>query len=179
MELQITGRNMQVTDRLDDYVRRKSEKLTRLLPQITYARMDLTVENTRSAAHSQVAQMTIRSERGTILRAEERTADMFTSIDTVMDKMSRQIVRYKGKKQRARRAPAPPESEIIEPVDEMAQIVRSKRFTVHPMTEEEAVEQMELLGHDFFLFYHPDEDSICLLYRRKDGNYGILVPVVD
>ncbi len=107
MDLQITGRNMEVTERLDEYVRRKASRLDRYLPSIVNARMDLSVENTKSAADRQVAQLTIRNDRGTILRVEERTGDMFTSIDAVMDKMHRQIARFKGKRQRARRNAQP------------------------------------------------------------------------
>lgn len=184
MELTITGRNMEVTERLDDYVRDKASRLDRYMPSIVSARMDLSVENTKSAAHRQVAQMTIRSERGVILRAEERTGDMFSSIDAVMDKMYRQILRYKGKRQRARRAPAQPE-ELDLPIEEMesdedeGQVVRTKRFALAPMMPEEAIEQMELLGHDFFVFFNADEEGINVLYRRKDGNYGLLMPELD
>lgn len=183
MELQIIGRNMEVTDRLDDYVQLKADKLDRYMPNISSARMDLSVENTKSAADRQVAQLTIRSDRGVILRAEERTGDMFTSIDAVMDKMGRQIARYKGKRQRARReAPPedlglPPETEVFD--EEEGQVVRTKRFSVVPMVQEEAIEQMELLGHDFFVFFNADEAGINVLYCRKDGNYGLLIPELD
>jgi putative sigma-54 modulation protein len=180
MELQINGRNMELTERLDDYARRKVSKLDRYLPTIMNARMDLSYENTRSAGDSQVAQLTIRSERGVILRAEERTGDMFASIDAVMDKMYRQIARYKGKRRRSRRG-APVEemgllSEAELEEEEEREVVRVKRFQVVPMLQEEAIEQMELLGHDFFVFYNAEEDGINVLYRRKDGNYGLLIP---
>jgi putative sigma-54 modulation protein len=180
MELQINGRNMELTERLDEYVRRKVSKMDRYLPTIASARMDLSYENTRSAGDSQVAQLTIRGERGVILRAEERTGDMFASIDAVMDKMYRQIARYKGKRKRSRRgAPAEElqmlsEQELEE--EEEREIVRVKRFRVAPMMQEEAIEQMELLGHDFFVFYNADEGGINVLYRRKDENYGLLIP---
>jgi putative sigma-54 modulation protein len=141
------------------------------------------MENTKSATDRQVAQLTIRSDRGIILRAEERTGDMFASIDAVMDKMSRQIARYKGKRQKSRRE-APPE-ELGMPIEDMsiveddARVVRNKRFSLVPMVEEEAIEQMELLGHDFFVFFNADEDGVNVLYRRKDGNYGLLIPELD
>jgi putative sigma-54 modulation protein len=180
MELQINGRNMELTERLDEYVRRKVSKLDRYLPTIANARMDLSYENTRSAGDSQVAQLTIRGERGVILRAEERTGDMFASIDAVMDKMYRQIARYKGKRRRSRRGAAVEELEFLEEEDieeeEEREVVRVKRFRIAPMMQEEAIEQMELLGHDFFVFYDADEGGINVLYRRKDGNYGLLMP---
>jgi putative sigma-54 modulation protein len=128
-----------------------------------------------------VCQVTIRSN-GTILRAEERSDDMFSSIDTVLDKMYRQIARYKGKRQnRWRGAGAPVEPlpitfEEEAPEEEAARIVRFKRFPITPMHPEEAIEQMELLGHDFFVFYNAEEGETNVLYRRKDGNYGVIQP---
>jgi len=175
MQVSIFARNLEVTPRLREYVERKVEKLDRYLPSIDEARVDLTVENTRSAAHRQVAQLTVRV-RGTILRAEERTQDMFTSIDAVLNKMYRQIARYKGKRQDRSHAAAEP-LPIEEPVEETGgEIVRIKRFEVLPMSPEEAIEQMELLGHRFYVFLDVDEDAVNVVYRRDDGNYGLLQP---
>lgn len=175
MEVSIFARNMEVTPRLSEYVEQKVGKLDRYLPWIEDARIDLTVENTRSAAHRQVAQLTVRA-RGTILRAEERTQDMFASIDAVLDKMYRQIARYKGKRQDRWQTAAevlPIEESVEETVGE---IVRVKRFDVRPMAPEEAIEQMELLGHSFYIFLNADEDVLNVVYRRDDGNYGLLQP---
>ena len=175
MEVSIFARNMEVTPRLSEYVEQKLGKLDRYLPWIDDARIDLTVENTRSAAHRRVAQLTVRS-RGTILRAEERTQDMFASIDAVLDKMYRQIARYKGKRQ-DRWQTAVEVLPIEEAGEEAAgEIVRVKRFDVRPMAPEEAIEQMELLGHSFYIFLNADEDAINVVYRRDDGNYGLLQP---
>jgi putative sigma-54 modulation protein len=183
MELQTTGRNMELTQRLEEYVQRKADKLDRFMPAVASARMDLSLENARSAADRQVAQFTIRSDRGVILRAEVRTGDMFASIDAVVDKMHRQIVRYKGKRQRARRA-VPAEDLGLPIVEDAAEedtgeIVRVKRFSVVPMMQEEAIEQMELLGHDFFVYYSAEENGINVLYSRSDKGYGLLIPEVD
>jgi putative sigma-54 modulation protein len=175
VEVSIFARNMEVTPRLSEYVEQKVGKLDRYLPWIDDARIDLTVENTRSAAHRQVAQLTVRS-RGTILRAEERTQDMFASIDAVLNKMYRQIARYKGKRQ-DRWQTAAEVLPIVESVEEaMGEIVRVKRFDVRPMAPEEAIEQMELLGHSFYIFMNADEDALNVVYRRDDGNYGLLQP---
>lgn len=184
MDLQITGRNLEINQRLDDYVRRKVAKLDKFLSSISNARMDLSVENAKSSDDRQVAQLTIRGERGVILRAEERTGDIFASIDAVMDKMYRQIARYKGKRQKARRGAPAQELELpmdLEAFDEeeSGEIVRTKRFLLAPMMQEEAIEQMELLGHDFFVFFNAEEDGMNVLYRRKDGNYGLLIPEID
>jgi len=174
VDLSVFTRNMEMTPRLSEYVDQKVEKLDRYLPSIDEARMDLTVENTRNAAHSQVAQLTVRV-RGKILRAEERTEDMFASIDAVLDKMHRQIARYKGKR-RDRVYVAAEEVPVNEEVEETGEIVRVKRFEVLPMSPEEAIEQMELLGHSFYIFLNADEDAINVVYKRGDGNYGLLQP---
>ncbi|MBN1977287.1 MAG: ribosome-associated translation inhibitor RaiA [Anaerolineae bacterium] len=174
-EVSIFARNMKMTPRLKEYVERKISKLDRYLPSVEEARMELKVEDTRSADHRQVAQLTVRV-RGTILRAEERTNDMFASIDTVLDKMYRQIARYKGKREDRWHAAAEelPTEESLE--ESAGEIVRVKRFAIQPMSPEEAIEQMELLGHLFYIFLNADEDAINVLYKRDDGNYGLLQP---
>jgi len=175
MEVSIFTRNMEVNPRLREYVEQKVGKLDRYLPSVEEARVDLTVENTRSTAHRQIAQLTVRVP-GTILRAEERTGDIFASIDAVLDKMYRQIARYKGKR-RNRWHAATEELPIEEPVEEAeGEIVRVKRFELRPMMPEEAVEQMDLLGHRFYVFLNADEGAINVVYRRDDGNYGLLQP---
>ncbi len=180
MELMIKGKNMEVTDRLRDYVERKIGKLDRYLPSITEAWVELSTEGARAAQDRQVCQVTVRSN-GMILRAEERSDDMFTSIDTVLDKMYRQIARYKGKRKNRWRGaasvaePLPLELEE-EPEEESSSIVRVKSFAMTPMHPDEAVEQMELLGHDFFVFFNADEGQVNVIYRRKDGDYGLLQP---
>jgi putative sigma-54 modulation protein len=181
MEVLIFTRNLEPTPRLEDYVERKVNRLDRYLPNIDEAQVDLRVENARSAADRQVAQLTVRTTHGTILRAEERTADMFMSIDAVMDKMYRQMARYKGKRQHRWQAapdelPIPDEGAAEELTGE---IVRVKRFDVRPMSSEEAIEQLQLLGHEFFVFLNADDDSgINVLYQRADGNFGLLQPVL-
>jgi putative sigma-54 modulation protein len=182
MQVIVQGRNMQVTDRLREYVEDKVNKLDRYLPTITEARMELSTEKTRSAEDRQVAQLTIRS-KGVLLRSEERSADMFMSVDMVMDKIRRQVDRYKDKRRgRLRGSQAePPLEEMAEEEEEAVEgrIVRVKRFEVTPMSPEEAVEQMELLGHNFYVFYNADEGQINVVYLRRDGNYGLLQPETD
>lgn len=182
MQIIIKGKNMEVTDWLREYVEKKIGRLDRYLPSISEAWVELAVQKTKSADDRQVAQITLRSD-GTILRAEEKSDDMFASIDAVADKLHRQVARFKDKRARRGRAlhgePVPlPEEEmdIGEEDEDGAAVVRVKRFLVRPMGEEEAIEQMELLGHDFFLFYNADTDSMNVIYRRKDGNYGLLQP---
>ena len=104
---------------------------------------------------------------------------MFTSIDAVLDKLYRQISRFKGRRRQARKGGAV--EEIVEPSEateeeELGTVVRVKHFDLVPMVQEEAIEQMELLGHSFFVFYNAADDGIQVLYRRQDGNYGLIVP---
>jgi putative sigma-54 modulation protein len=180
MQVIVQGRNVQVTDRLREYVEDKVDRLDRYLGTITEARMELATESTRSAEDRQVAQLTIRS-KGVLLRSEERSGDMFTSVDMVMDKIKRQIDRYKSKRRgRLRGAPADDLLALEEEEEEAeTRIARVKRFRVTPMGPEEAVEQMELLGHSFFVFFNPDEGEINVVYARRDGTYGLIQPEMD
>jgi putative sigma-54 modulation protein len=189
MEILIHSRNMEVTDRLRDYVNKKTKRLDRYMPDIRELSVDLAEENTKSAVERYVAQITLRDERGTILRAEERTNDMFSSVDAVVDKLYHQIYRYRGKQRSNRRSaeetefePLPVESALLadeEEGEEGYEVVRRKRFPLHPMSTEEAIEQMELLGHDFFVFFNLEEEAVNVIYRRHDGNYGLLLPELD
>ena len=187
MEINIQGRNTEITPRLESYVEKKTSRLDRYMPNLTGVQVDLSTENTRNAVERQVAQITIRDNRGTFLRAEERSNDMFAAIDAVVDKLYRQISRYRGKQQRKWRQGATPEEFLGEPLpfeedveeDETAKIVRTKRFSLRPITAEEAIDQLELLGHDFFVFYNADDEAINVLYKRRDQNYGLLQPEYD
>ncbi|HAL61111.1 MAG TPA: ribosome-associated translation inhibitor RaiA [Chloroflexi bacterium] len=173
MNIIITGKNMEIGDVLRNYVEKKVTKLNRYLPTASEARVELAVEGTKDAEHSQVAQITLRSN-GTILRSEERSSDIFASVDAALDKIHRQIIRYKEKRYRRGRGPEK-ESPLLEE-EETPHIVRTKRFPVRPMDEEEAIEQMELLGHDFFVFFNASTGQVNVLYRRQDGNYGLIEP---
>ncbi|MGQ9804220.1 MAG: ribosome hibernation-promoting factor, HPF/YfiA family [Anaerolineae bacterium] len=178
MEIQLFTRNVELTPRLQEYVEKKVGKLSRYLPTITDIRVDLSVENTRSNAQRQVAQLTIRTPR-VMLRAEERASDMFAAIDAALDKMRRQITRYKTRRQdRWQRAEGEEEWEETAPPSEeiSGKVVRVKRFEMFPMTPEEAIEQMELLGHQFFVFLNAEEGGINVIYRRRDGDYGLIIP---
>ncbi|MCS7259572.1 MAG: ribosome-associated translation inhibitor RaiA [Anaerolineae bacterium] len=182
----LKSRNMEIPEALRTYIEKRASKLDRYLPDITEVRIDLSVQKTRSSQDRQVAQITVRSN-GVILRAEERADEMSVAIDAVLEKMYRQIARYKGKRLNRWQGQGPGRvdsempplaEEVLEELaeEEERRIVRVKRFFVSPMTEEEAIEQMELLGHDFFIFYNPNQGMLKVLYRRRDGNYGLLEP---
>jgi putative sigma-54 modulation protein len=188
MKLDVHGRNIEVTDWIREYVEKKVDRLDRFLPEIREARADLVYSDTRAAADRYTAQLTIWSN-GQILRAEESTGDIFASIDAIVDKMYRQIDRMKGRRATIRRRSAVasvaeaelaatylPEEEETGEEETRGEIVRTKRFVVQPMYAEEAIEQMELLGHDFFIYFNVDDSEIQVVYRRRDGNYGLLQP---
>jgi putative sigma-54 modulation protein len=187
MQLLLKGKNFVISDRIRDYVEKKMGKLDRYLPEIDEARIEITQEKTKSSKDRNIVQVTLRTN-STILRAEERSEAIYASIDAVIDKIHRQIVRYKGKridrwqghigsKRPEEELPAL-EQEVLATLAEERdrKIVRVKKFQVVPMTEDEAVEQMELLGHDFFVFYNANLGRINVLYRRADNNYGLLDP---
>jgi putative sigma-54 modulation protein len=116
MDISINSRNMEVTTRLQDYVEKKTGRLDRYMPNLTEVRVDLSAQNTRSTVERQIAQITIRDNRGTILRAEERNSDMFAAIDAVVDKLYRQIKRYRGKRRRRLRSSDVDEFIVGEPL---------------------------------------------------------------
>lgn len=184
INVDIFAKNLKVTDRLEEYTNKKIDKLYRYLNDIEETRVDLSyVKSARNAADRQVAQITIRG-RGYILRTEERADDIFAAIDESVEKMQRQIARLKGKRQRGR-GDGTPLSEIaaelpeVEEVEEIPEIARRKTFSLIPMDELEAVEQMKLLGHEnFFVFFNMNNQSINVLYRRRDGSYGIIEPKI-
>lgn len=185
VEVQIFARSMEVTDRIQDYVTKKVSKLDRYLPGIEEARVDLAyVKSARSQTDRQVAQITVRG-KGFLLRAEERADDIFAAFDTAIDKMQRQMQRYKGKRQRGRddsKAADEVANEALseEETGEIGPIIaRRKHFRLSPMDEVEALEQMLLLGHEnFFIFFNANTNAINVLYRRRDGNYGLIEPIV-
>ena len=183
IDVDLYVRNMDTTDRINDYVTKKVSKLDRYLSNIDEVRVDLAyVKSARSASDRHVAQITVRG-KGFILRSEERADDVFAALDAALEKMQRRIERYKGKRYRGRGdgksaaevVALPPELEEEEQPEPA--IVRRKRFVVVPMTEYEAIEQMSLLGHEsFFVFYNAETNNINVLYRRRDGMYGLIEP---
>jgi len=181
LDVQIYSKNLEVTEHIRDQVNKKVSDLDRFLDDITEARVDLRSTNARNAAEREVAQITVRG-KGFILRAEERASDVMGALNLAVDTIQRRIKRYKGKrnqrwKQAQDKADFDVEAFEQEQVD---QIVRRKQFTMRPMDEWEAIEQMELLGHDtFFVFYNAKTNAINVLYKRKDDSYGLLMPEIE
>jgi len=185
-KVEILARNMRLTDSTRGYVEKKAAKLEKHLQGIDEIHVELSHAKTaRSANDRQVAQITVRG-RGLILRTEERADDLHGAFDTAFEKMQRQIDRYKGKHYHGRgdgRSAAAVIEEAELPVDDTGEllplIARRKKFVIIPMNEDEAVEQMRLLGHDnFFVFFNAEKNSIQVMYRRRNGSYGLIEPVV-
>lgn len=179
MRLQVKGKNVEVSDALRGYAEEKLSKLARHLDDATRLELELAVERNPSKPASQVAEATVWT-KGPVLRARESSDDMKASIDLLADKLERQARRYREKRQRkrlARHAHAPPE-----PADGAASggtepaIVKTKQFAVKPMTAEEAALQLELIGHDFFVFRDVESSEVSVVYRRRDGNFGLIEP---
>ncbi|MDD5371738.1 MAG: ribosome-associated translation inhibitor RaiA [Anaerolineaceae bacterium] len=183
-QIELFAKNLEVTERINDYVMKKVSKLDKFMGGIEETRVDLAYEKAaRNAADRQVAQITVRG-KGAILRTEERANDIFEAIDAAVDKMQRKMERFKGKRQRGRGDGTTVAEIVAEPLEaeEAAEgpvIAKRKSFHLVPMDELEAVEQMELLGHEnFFVFYNVDNDAINVLYRRRDGTYGLITPEI-
>jgi putative sigma-54 modulation protein len=183
MDMQITAKNLDLSTASRSYITRKLDKIERHLKKIEAFEVVVSEENTRSPDQRYIVQVTIQN-RGTILRGEERGIDLHTAIDRVSEVMNRQVEHYKGKlpssNNRGKPSIRTSTAEVTSPeveeevVDEGPRIVKTKRFDVKPMAVDEAVDQMLLLGHDFFLFSNTDNNNINLLYKRKDGDLGLI-----
>lgn len=189
MNLTIRSHHTSVFDDLREHAERKLERLERLLPRVDDVVVEIEHEETKSAAHRYAVQVTVHAGRS-ILRAEERAADPRLALDAASDVLSRQARRHKKRLRDwhgavnnkewvpVPGAPAQPEAEADEEETEyvLGRVVRAKHFEAKPMTEEEALTQMDLIGHDFFIFLDARTNDYALLYKRKDGDYGLLTP---
>jgi len=173
MQLQVKGKNVEVTPAIHDYAERKLGKLAKQLADPTRVELELAVERNPSIAANHVAEATIWT-KGPVLRAREASADMKASIDLITDKLERQVKRYRQKQRREheRHANATP---VVQP-EETPVIVKTKQFTLSPLTPEEAITQLELVGHDFFVFRNEESGEINVVYRRDEGGYGLIEP---
>ena len=177
MKLQIVSKNVELTEPILAYANKKVDRLSRYLPLIVEAKLEISREDTKLPTQRFVAQITIDS-KGTLIRAQERAGDIHSVIDKVTTAVARRVKRFKGKLYHKRGTSVVRHQEIAAVEEEKPQaakkVVKTKHFLVKPMSIEEAITQMELLGHDFFLFINSDTDKLNLLYSRKDGNYGLI-----
>jgi putative sigma-54 modulation protein len=173
MQLQVRGKNVEVTEAIRGYAEQKLRKLDRHLSDQARCELELAVEKNPSIADSHIAEATIWT-KGPIIRAREASGDMRASIDQLIEKLERQATRYRAKRRRssargngrARTRPAAPAGSIV----------KTKQFPVGPLSPEEAIDQLELVGHDFFLFRNAESDQLNVVYRRNEGGYGLIEP---
>src|SRR5437764_6579415 len=179
MRLQVKGKNVEVSEAIRTYAEEKLRRLDRQLADPTRVELELAVERNPSIADNHVAEATIWT-KGPVLRARESSADMRASIDLLVDKLERQVKRYRQKRRhehdRHERANGAGPAAVSIPSEEEAMIVKTKQFVLNGMSAEEAVEQLELIGHDFFVFRNADSGEINVVYRRRDGDYGVIEP---
>ena len=178
MRLQVKGRNVEVSDSIREYAERKLGKLDRLLNDLTTVELELAVERNPSIAENQVAEATIFT-KGPVLRAREASGDMKASIDQLTEKLMRQVKHYRESRQDHRRPRGPAIADpggFVTKDGAEPQIVKTKQFAVKPMSAEEAVLQLELVGHDFFVFQNADSNDVNVVYRRRGGGYGLIEP---
>ncbi len=193
MDLNIRSVDIPVTDELRTYAERRAEKLARLLERGSDTQLELRRRPQRAGAEVTAVQVTIRSGKK-LLRSEETDFDPMKAIDQAFDKMARQMRRAHDRRTDRQatkldvaalsNGDAPLESQVLDEPEfagddddePLGPIARSKRFTMKPMPADEAVEQMELLGHAFFLFYNVDDEQMNVVYRRHDGSFGLIAP---
>ena len=186
MNLQVKGRNISVTEALRAYVDEKLAKLGKNLNSASTMEVELFCEKNPSIADNQVAEVTVFT-KGPVIRAKGASTDMYASIDLVADKLNRQVKKYRSKlvshnaHVRGSLPPEPAELEMAAAMEEEAEaggpaIVKTKAFIVKPMSAEEAALQLEMIGHDFFVFRNSDSNDTNVIYRRRDGDYGLIEP---
>lgn len=176
MQITFTGKQVQTTDREREYAEKKLQRLSRYFNTARDAHVMHSVQRNWQIVEVQL------DLNGTLLRAEERTPDFYASVDAVTDKLEQQVRRLKERiKHRKGRADAPTVASLLAELPEETTeaepppvVVRRKRIAIKPMTAEEAALQMDLLNHDFFAFVDAETEQASVLYRRKDGNYGLL-----
>lgn len=178
MRLHVKGKNLDVPPAIKEYAETKLAKLDRHLHETAQVELELSMERNPSIAEAHVAEATVWT-KGPVVRARESASDMKASIDLLVRKLERRVKRAREKRRPnfgRLRGSAPPDNPSSEAEGEESRIVRTKQFALKPMSPEEAVLQLELLGHDFFVFRNADSDDVNVLYRRRDGNYGLIEP---
>lgn len=184
MNLIVKGRHMAVTPALQAYAEEKIGKSSRIIDyMLKDAEVELWVEKNPSIENNQVCEVTLFT-KGPVIRAREASTDMYAAIDMAADKLDRQLRKFKGKlvdRHSGKHQPAMPEPTIpAELMDEVErEIVKKKRVAVRAMSEKQAILELELLGHDFFVFSHEETGDVSVLYVRDDGDYGLIQPVVE
>ena len=170
MEIFIRGTKLDITDSMKDYVKEKLSKLDKyLVDQKAKANILVKVHNYKQKVEVTIPLKTL------ILRAEEEQEDFYAAVDLVINKLERQIRKNKAKLQKRDKTKTKEFNiDDVIPIEEDDKVVKHKKIDVKPMSSEEAILQMELLGHDFYVYKDSDTNNVCVLYKRKDGGYGII-----
>jgi putative sigma-54 modulation protein len=180
----LIGRNLEITDAIREYVEKKLSRLDRYQNGELMAKVVLFLAGSPHVEKRAKAEVQLDLPGG-LLRVEEEDQDLYAAIDRMVDRLEVQLKRYRERrfvgKRHSYQGPPPPEVRDMEALrkpeeEEGPRIVRVKRFEMRPMDPEEAVFQMEALGHDFFVFRNAKTEEISVVYRRKDGNYGLIEP---
>ncbi|MDO8473371.1 MAG: ribosome-associated translation inhibitor RaiA [Dehalococcoidia bacterium] len=181
MEIILTGKNLEVTSRMKDYVEKKLLSLQRHFKSVPalVLHVVLTEEKTKSAEKRFVVEFTT-NVKDSVLRSEERGPDLHVAVDRAAEVMDHQIERFKGRIESRRRQPAPTDASA-QTIDQdsiegevPSRVVKVKRHAVKPMSTDEAIDQMDMLGHDFFLFFNRSSEELNVVYRRRSGDYGLI-----
>ena len=179
MKLEIIAKNhVEISDTIRKYVEKKVGKLDHYLPTISEGKVEISREGAKLPEQRFTVQVTLDS-KGALIRAQEKAKDIRTAVDKVVRVLTSRIERYKGRLYEKGRGISPARQGAITDIEEIEapkSIVRTKHFLIKPTPEDEAINEMELLGHDFFLFINADTEKLNLLYRREDGNYGLIEP---
>ena len=191
MKTNLTARNLELTDRLRTQVERKLQRLDRITHDMAEADVELIAKASHAADSAQVAEITLRNH-GDVLRSTASGATPIAALDMVLDKLERQVVRTKERPGSVRKRHSDEIESVLhrealgtiepdaynKPTDGRPSVVKQKRFDMLPMFEEDAIAQMEELGHAFFVFLDAETEQVAVLYRRTDGNYGVIQPVL-
>lgn len=187
MKTNLTARNLELTDRLRSEIEHKLRRLDRIAHRDAEASVELIAKASHASESAHVAEVTLVSN-GHVLRSTAAGPTPMAAIDTVLDKLERQAVRAKERPRSVRdrhseEATNALEAEAVRTLapdepDGRPSVVKIKRFDMQPMFEEDAITQMEELGHAFFLFLNAETDAVAVLYRRRDGSYGLIEPVI-
>jgi putative sigma-54 modulation protein len=170
----VIGRNLEITDAMRTYTEEKLQKLDRFSDQIVDAKVVMSYASHGKVAEPARVEVQVNIPQG-IVRAEESGPDTYIAVDRVLEKLERQLKRFKGRQMSRRSEGAPVYEEPVSTVDEPS-LVRTKRHVLRPMTPEDAALQMEALGHNFFMFNNSETGLVSVIYLRQDGNYGLLEP---
>ena len=187
MQLQVKGKGLSVTDALFDHAEQKLEKLARILPpwdEATSVELELSVERNPKIERAQIAEVTVRT-KGPVLRVRDSAEDMYTAIDQAAHKLERQARRYRDR--RKEHHAQPPVDAMPQPVavgatadapedDRAPRLVKSKSFEMKQMGPEDAALAMDMLNHDFYVFRNDEDGQVNVVYRRRDGDYGLIAP---